>query len=96
MSAAKHTPGPWRSLSDNYSGESHRMVVDSNGASLFDSVNRSPAADDSTEHADLVLAAAAPELLEALRAVVRVADRATVEFDAARAAIAKATGDAAS
>lgn len=37
------------------------------------------------------LIAAAPELLEALRGVVRVADRATVEFDAARAAIAKAT-----
>jgi hypothetical protein len=38
------------------------------------------------------LIAAAPELLEALRGVVRVADRATVEFDAARAAIARATG----
>ncbi|MGC4033702.1 MAG: hypothetical protein QM754_18610 [Tepidisphaeraceae bacterium] len=35
--------------------------------------------------------AAAPELLEALQAVVRVADRNTVEFDMARAAIAKAT-----
>jgi len=32
----------------------------------------------------------APELLAALKAVVRVADRNTVEFDAARAAIAKA------
>ncbi len=37
------------------------------------------------------LIAAAPDLLEALRGVVRVADRATDEFDAARAAIAKAT-----
>lgn len=37
--------------------------------------------------------AAAPELLEALEAVVRVADRATVEFDMARAAIAKAKGE---
>lgn len=36
----------------------------------------------------------APELLEALQGVVRVADRATDEFDAARAAIAKATGAA--
>lgn len=36
----------------------------------------------------------APELLKALQAVVRVADRATVEFDAARSAIAKATGNA--
>lgn len=38
------------------------------------------------------LIASAPDLLEALKAVVSVADRATVEFDKARAAIAKATG----
>lgn len=37
------------------------------------------------------LVAAAPDLLLALQGVLRVADRATVEFDAARAAIAKAT-----
>jgi len=35
------------------------------------------------------------EMLAALQGVVRVADRATVEFDAARAAIANATGSAA-
>ena len=35
---------------------------------------------------------AAPELLAALKAVIAVADRKTVEFDAARAAIAKAEG----
>jgi hypothetical protein len=34
-----------------------------------------------------------PEMLAALEGVVRVADRATVEFDAARAAIAKARGE---
>lgn len=39
------------------------------------------------------LIAAAPDLLEALRAVVRVADRKTAEFDLARAAIAKALGE---
>ncbi len=33
------------------------------------------------------------ELVEALTGVVRVADRATVEFDAAKAAIAKVTGE---
>lgn len=38
------------------------------------------------------LEAAAPDLLQALKGVLRVADRATVEFDAARAAIAKAEG----
>ncbi len=35
---------------------------------------------------------AAPDLLAALQGVLRVADRKTDEFDAARAAIAKATG----
>lgn len=40
--------------------------------------------------ADARLIAAAPDLLAALKAVVSVADRATVEFDKARAAIAKA------
>lgn len=39
------------------------------------------------------LIAAAPELLAALEAVVRVADRATDEFEMARAAIAKAKGE---
>jgi len=42
--------------------------------------------------ADATLIEAAPELLAALEGVMRVADRATVEFDAARAAIAKAKG----
>jgi hypothetical protein len=37
-------------------------------------------------------AAQVPELLAALYGVVRVADRKTAEFDAARAAIAKAEG----
>jgi hypothetical protein len=32
-------------------------------------------------------------LVDALRGVIRVADRATVEFDAARAAIQQATGE---
>lgn len=36
------------------------------------------------------LFAAAPELLEALKKVVAIADRDTVEFDEARAALAKA------
>jgi hypothetical protein len=39
------------------------------------------------------LAMAAPDLLEALQAVVRVADRQTDEFDMARAAISKALGE---
>lgn len=42
------------------------------------------------KHAHLV--AAAPALLSALEGVLSVADRSTVEFDAARTAIASATG----
>lgn len=38
------------------------------------------------------LISAAPDLLEALKAVVAIADRKTIEFDKARAAIAKAEG----
>lgn len=43
-------------------------------------------------HPDLRLIEAAPDLLTALQGVVRIADRKTDEFDAAHAAIAKATG----
>jgi len=42
--------------------------------------------------ADAILYAAAPDLLEALKKVVSVADRKTVEFDLAHAAISKAEG----
>ena len=38
------------------------------------------------------LIAAAPDMLAALIGVIKVADRATMEFDAAREAVAKATG----
>lgn len=44
------------------------------------------------ELANARLIAAAPELLAALKAVMSVADSATVEFDSARVAIAKAEG----
>jgi hypothetical protein len=49
-----------------------------------------PGDDDAIKHARLM--AAAPDLLEALLAVVSVADRATAEFDKARSAVKKATG----
>jgi hypothetical protein len=44
------------------------------------------------DEANAYLIAAAPDLLEALIKVVAIADRRTDEFDAARAAIAKAKG----
>ncbi|EES2996036.1 hypothetical protein FP796_005381, partial [Escherichia coli] len=44
------------------------------------------------QKANFQLLAAAPELLEALQAVVRVADRKTDEFEMAHSAINKALG----
>lgn len=48
--------------------------------------------DQATEIATARLIAAAPDLYEALKAVVAIADRKTDEFDCARAALAKAEG----
>ncbi len=71
-----HTPGPWTA---------HEHLVYFGRAGGI-STHGAP---DPEANARLI--AAAPDLLEALRGVLRVADRATVEFDAARSAIAKAT-----
>lgn len=46
------------------------------------------------DHPDAHLIAAAPDLLEALQAIVALTDRNTIEFDRAKAAIAKALGEA--
>lgn len=82
----KHTPGNWRfAWHNNHDAQitfacvvlDDEMVVIGHGAEKV---------------AKAHLIAAAPELLEALQAVVAVSDRATDEFDRARAAIAKATG----
>lgn len=87
---SKHTPGPWSVFYKSKYDEWHVSVPLSTGSmkwALFDDGIRSE-----NPEADARLIAAAPDLLEALRGVLRVADRATDEFDAARAAIAKATG----
>ena len=95
----QHTPGPWELLDDNYSGEHHFMVVDRDRASIFDSVNRSPAATERAEKFDMQLAAAAPELLESLRYLLNLHCASKGYWaqgaEMARAAIAKATGVAA-
>ncbi|WP_162405132.1 hypothetical protein [Pseudoxanthomonas jiangsuensis] len=86
MSEMKHTPGPWFA-SGRYIGTfNHKSAIgECRSASGCWS-------DDEPASANARLIAAAPELLEALIGVLRVADRATDEFDAARSAIAKATG----
>ena len=93
---SKHTPGPWvhsitgSRMTDEYSQpfavfqEGHSNMI----AGVFGDV--SGGEEVARENARLI--AAAPDLLEALKGVLRVADRATDEFDAARAAIAKAEG----
>lgn len=89
----KHTPGPWDCRDGGVivggpfkewargSAQSQVALV-----TLYDVYS-----DERDANARLI--AAAPEMLEALKRVVAVADRRTVEFDAARSAIAKAEGD---
>jgi hypothetical protein len=85
---SKHTPGPWA-----YAWAGGIALVFQKGEATIASIPY----DDDNEipqvEANARLIAAVPDLLEALKGVLRVADRATVEFDAARAAIAKATGE---
>lgn len=76
--SAEHTPGPWTIAAE--SGEWFPVLEN------YDPIP------STIENARLM--AAAPDLLAALEAVVRIADRNTVEFIAARAAIAKAKGGA--
>jgi len=98
---SKHTPGPW--ILSEY--EIRRPITNElrKGCEIFCKDNNLVvceipdyhfhAEDVEHQNADARLIAAAPELLEALVAVLSVADRATSEFDIARAAIAKAQGE---
>lgn len=100
---SKHTPGPWRVVNagphwNNTAIPNYRVVrtpapSGPNGYDVAWSADGELVVEHVYEEADAHLIAAAPELLEALKGVVRVADRATVEFDAARVAIAKAIGN---
>jgi hypothetical protein len=93
---AKHTAGPWKvrpGVNGAYVEAGNLAVAfcGLNGLRVVDSwYNITP--DEAAANARVC--AAAPDLLKALEGVLRVADRKTGEFDAARAAIAKATGEA--
>ena len=92
MSDLKYEPAPWEVNDQRASGwMNNAMYIGSANTGLIIARVYN---DKGDEEANARLIAAAPELLEALKAVVSVADRATVEFDMARAAIAKATGAA--
>jgi hypothetical protein len=92
----KHTPGPWE-FDDKHSSGFPLLC-------LYAADNRNPfhgSRSDDEQNANARLIAAAPELLEALRAITdqleRIGDTRYDKdgqyIDAARAAIAKATGE---
>lgn len=85
----EHTPGPW-GIEISTSSSVIFICTDEREIAVISEVG----SDEDETNARLI--AAAPDLLEALIAVVAVADRRTVEFDKARAAIARATGKEAS
>jgi hypothetical protein len=86
QTATPSTPGPWQvHLSHIYTADPERALI----CQVWNPGSR---AEDYPIEANARLMGASPELLDALMRVVAIADRKTVEFDAARAAIAKATG----
>lgn len=87
------TPGPWEWWTSNSFLRLSSKTTGRDG-DVIDSFGMSDGATSlSVKADDMNLIAAAPDLLEALQAVVRVADRQTDEFDMARAAISKALGE---
>ena len=95
---SKHTPGPWRIVTDRFGDSEHIRAAHSNQtvASFLTSVKRS-CGPDLTE-ANTRLIATAPELLTwAKWAAKHLTDEAknSGQFEMMQAAIAKATGAAA-
>jgi hypothetical protein len=86
---AKYTPGPW-TWGENFRGlygegpDNEILTYEPYEGMWLTYCN--------AREANARLIAAAPDLLEALRDVLRVVDCVVVEFDVARAAIAKAEG----
>jgi hypothetical protein len=97
-----HTAGPWMRggfnewfpSSDGESCTITWMNIGKAGEPAPVAILVSTETDDATPElaANAHLITAAPDMLAALKGVVAVADRKTNEFDAARAAIAKAEG----
>lgn len=107
MSKFKHTPGPWTALIEGEStwgSDSHSVVAGEHFAGVADVMIECEASthgEDGVTHvtqehgiANARLIAAAPDLLEALIAVLAycVEDEGQPTVATARAAIAKATG----
>ena len=92
---SKHTPGPWSWIAYNPQSNQMELLEAATGdvCNFGRDTQYYPSCGEPPSPADMRLITAAPDLLAALQGVVRVADRATVEFDAARSAIKKATGN---
>ncbi len=86
MSEFKGTPGPWVNVGGWVDSEKPG-VLSSIICSIDAVAQRNP---EHVNNANANLIAAAPELLEALQGIIKVADRDTDEFNKAKAAIAKA------
>lgn len=86
----RHTPGPWREDNADINGVTHYFVAGERGILLGMWSEGCGLGHQADANRRLMLAA--PDLLAALKDVVRIADRKTVEFDAARAAVKKAEG----
>jgi hypothetical protein len=91
MAIAQHTPLPWHKDIHGHIGDSKGTNIASTWTTPDDNC---PEGRPATANAAFIVRAcnAHYDLLEALKAVVKIADRKTKEFDDARAAIAKAEG----
>ncbi len=90
----EHTPGPW-----HVDKSLHRLVYDANGVGVGEAWHGVNEREYVEEEANARLFAAAPDLLEALKAIYRVAEPASLpgpvplsiaEVEAARIALDKA------
>ena len=82
-----HTPGPWHTIGTL---ADRPLVEAEDGGMVADLVERE---DDAETRANAILISAAPELLEALKRIVKEATGHTLAaLDEAQAAIAKAEG----
>lgn len=87
----KHSPGTWvAEVNHIVARDKDGNLTRPNSIAVIPDTKR-PISPESEANARLI--AAAPDLLAALKSVVAIADRNTVEFNAAKLAIAKAEGN---
>jgi len=92
--SAKHTPGPWTAKVVHFNGAGAILGPDNKGVACISAAVRRE-----ENESNLRLIAAAPDLLAALQRIVRARQDGAIHpddpcIDAARAAIAKAKGEA--